>query len=70
MAAVRTWVWRALKRVLIRDGRLAAAVCRRWFPREYGKSPRKRQAHTAMSDIRESIDQLRYYRKAVFKPSR
>ena len=38
--------------------------------REYGKSPRKRQAHTAMSDIRESIDQLRYYRKAVFKPSR
>lgn len=44
-------------------------LCRRWFPREYGKAPRKKQAHTAMSDIRESIEQLRYYRKAVFKPT-
>lgn len=42
-------------------------LCRRWFPREYGRAPRKSQAHTAMSDIRESIEQLRYYRQAVFK---
>jgi oligoribonuclease len=29
--------------------------------------PRKELAHTALSDIRESIQELRYYRDAVFK---
>jgi oligoribonuclease len=42
-------------------------LARRWFPREHARAPRKRAAHTAMADIRESIAQLRYLRKAIFK---
>eukprot|EP00983_Pelagomonas_calceolata_P003199 104362-Pelagomonas_calceolata.AAC.18 len=36
--------------------------------REYKRAPRKVLAHTALSDIRESIAELQYYRQAVFKP--
>lgn len=32
-----------------------------------GRAPKKKNAHTAMSDIRESIKQLQYYRKHIFK---
>ncbi len=42
-------------------------LCRRWYPRQYGKGPKKTNKHTAMSDIRESIQQLKYYKKAIFK---
>ena len=42
-------------------------LCRRWYPKEDGRRPRKVLAHTAMSDILESIEQLKYYRKAIFK---
>ncbi|KAG2497887.1 hypothetical protein HYH03_004153 [Edaphochlamys debaryana] len=42
-------------------------LSRRWFPQAYRKAPRKKLAHTALSDIRESIEELRYYRKTVFK---
>jgi oligoribonuclease len=42
-------------------------LARRWFPREHARAPRKKAAHTAMADIRESISQLRYLRKAIFK---
>lgn len=44
-------------------------LCRRWYPRLYGRGPKKANRHTAMSDIRESIEQLRYYKKAIFKPT-
>ena len=36
----------------------------------YRKAPRKTLAHTALSDIKESIEELKYYRKAVFKDPR
>ncbi|GFR41432.1 hypothetical protein Agub_g2120, partial [Astrephomene gubernaculifera] len=42
-------------------------LARRWFPIAYKKAPRKTLAHTALSDIRESIEELKYYRTAVFK---
>lgn len=42
-------------------------LCRRWYPRIYGRAPKKVNAHTAMSDIRESIQQLRYYKKSIFR---
>ncbi|PNH00755.1 putative oligoribonuclease [Tetrabaena socialis] len=42
-------------------------VARRWFPQTYRKAPRKELKHTAESDIRESISELKFYRKAVFK---
>ncbi|PSC72624.1 mitochondrial [Micractinium conductrix] len=42
-------------------------LCRRWFPREHARAPKKKNTHTAMSDIRESITQLQYYRRSIFK---
>jgi oligoribonuclease len=42
-------------------------LCRRWYPRDAARAPKKQSAHTALSDIRESIEQLRYYQKAIFK---
>jgi oligoribonuclease len=43
-------------------------LARRWFPRAYYNSPAKNGGHRALADILESIDELRYYRKAVFVP--
>jgi oligoribonuclease len=43
-------------------------LARRWFPRAYYASPRKGGGHRALADIRESIEELRYYREAVFVP--
>lgn len=37
-------------------------LCKRWKP-EVAKGFVKRSAHTALADIRESIDELRYYRQ-------
>jgi oligoribonuclease len=44
-------------------------LSRRWFPRAYFNAPKKAGGHRALADIRESIDELRYYRSAVFVPS-
>ena len=43
-------------------------LARRWYPRAYFASPPKRGGHRALADIRESIQELRYYRKTVFVP--
>ena len=43
-------------------------LSRRWFPRAYFQAPAKRGNHRALADIRESIEELRYYREAVFVP--
>ena len=42
---------------------------RRWFPRAYYNAPAKNGGHRALADIRESIEELRYYREAVFVAS-
>nr|CAA9342373.1 MAG: 3'-to-5' oligoribonuclease (orn) [uncultured Nocardioidaceae bacterium] len=44
-------------------------LSRRWFPRAYFSAPEKGGNHRALADIRESIEELRYYRAAVFVPS-
>jgi oligoribonuclease len=44
-------------------------LSRRWFPRAYYQAPAKRGNHRALADIQESIEELRYYREAVFVPS-
>jgi oligoribonuclease len=44
-------------------------LSRRWYPRTYFNAPVKRGNHRALADIRESIEELRYYRAAVFVPS-
>jgi len=41
-------------------------LARRWYPRVYFASPDKHGGHRALADIRESIDELRYYRQVLF----
>ena len=41
-------------------------LSRRWYPRAYYAAPEKRGNHRALADIQESIEELRYYREAVF----
>jgi oligoribonuclease len=43
-------------------------LARRWYPRTYFAAPAKRGNHRALADIQESIEELRYYRDAVFVP--
>ena len=42
-------------------------LCRRWYPAAYRATPRKAGGHRALDDIRESIEELRYYRTSVFR---
>jgi oligoribonuclease len=44
-------------------------LSRRWYPRVYFGAPAKRGNHRALADIQESIEELRYYRAAVFVPA-
>ncbi|XSS51059.1 oligoribonuclease [Propionibacteriaceae bacterium G1746] len=44
-------------------------LSRRWFPKAYYHSPAKSGNHRALADIQESIEELRYYREAVFVPA-
>lgn len=44
-------------------------LTRRWYPGALEAVPRKATAHRALDDIRESIQELRWYRTNVFKPS-
>lgn len=39
----------------------------RWYPEAYSRRPNKQNTHRALDDIRESIEELRYYRSAVFR---
>ena len=43
-------------------------LARRWYPRVYFASPVKRGGHRALADIRESIEELKYYREILFVP--
>ena len=43
-------------------------MCRRWYPEVYRKRPDKSEQHRALDDIRESIEELRYYRAEMLKP--
>lgn len=43
-------------------------LARRWYPRAYFAAPAKAGTHRALADIHESINELRYYRRAVFVP--
>jgi oligoribonuclease len=41
-------------------------LARRWFPQVIAKQQKKKETHRALDDIRESIDELRYYKQHVF----
>lgn len=42
-------------------------LAKRWYPRTYFAAPEKTGNHTALGDIYDSIDELRYYR-AILMP--
>ncbi|MET1131939.1 MAG: oligoribonuclease [Aeromicrobium sp.] len=63
MAELETWLhYRVIDVSSIKE------LARHWFPRAYYAAPEKGGAHRALADIRESIDELRYYRRTVFTP--
>jgi oligoribonuclease len=41
-------------------------LARRWYPAVVAKQPPKKETHRALDDIRESLDELRFYRQHVF----
>jgi oligoribonuclease len=41
-------------------------LARRWYPDQYKAAPKKKGSHRALGDIMESVEELRYYRRAVF----
>lgn len=44
-------------------------LCRRWNPDVLKKAPKKSAGHRALDDIRESVEELVFYRKAMFLPA-
>lgn len=41
-------------------------LSRRWYPKAYFAAPAKTGNHRALGDIQDSIEELKYYRSAVF----
>ncbi|KAL3277612.1 hypothetical protein HHI36_012954 [Cryptolaemus montrouzieri] len=44
-------------------------VCRRWNPEIYKSVPEKNYEHRALNDIKESVQELRFYKENFFKAS-
>ncbi|MFD1211662.1 oligoribonuclease [Arthrobacter sp. GCM10027362] len=71
----RTFLVRDMPRVVdhlhyrVIDVSTIKELARRWFTRAYFQSPAKLGGHRALGDIKDSINELRYYRQAVFVPS-
>jgi oligoribonuclease len=42
-------------------------LARRWYPEVVDGAPAKAGGHRALADIRESIEELRYYRGTIFR---
>lgn len=42
-------------------------LAKRWFPEVAANAPKKARGHRALDDIRESLDELRYYREQLFR---
>lgn len=43
-------------------------LARRWYPKVYFNAPKKTGNHRALGDIKDSIEELRYYRDSIFVP--
>ncbi|MDB4957647.1 MAG: orn [Myxococcales bacterium] len=43
-------------------------LARRWYPQILARQQQKKETHRALDDIRESIDELRFYKQHVFAP--
>ena len=44
-------------------------LVRRWYPKVRQARPQKAGNHRALDDIRDSIEELRYYRERIFVPA-
>ena len=44
-------------------------LARRWYPRAFFQAPAKTGNHRALGDIKDSIDELKYYRATVMVPA-
>jgi oligoribonuclease len=44
-------------------------LARRWYPQAYKGRPAKAETHRALADVRESINELAYYRETIMKPA-
>lgn len=42
-------------------------LCRRWNPSVLQNAPKKKMLHRALDDIKESIEELKYYKENFFK---
>ena len=42
-------------------------LARRWYPEAVAAAPTKAGGHRALDDIRESLEELRYFRRSVFR---
>jgi oligoribonuclease len=42
-------------------------LARRWYPDAFAAMPRKDTGHRALDDIRESLEELKYWRSSVFR---
>ncbi len=43
-------------------------LSKRWYPNEAAQCPAKKNSHRALDDIKESIEELKYYRSSIFRP--
>lgn len=41
-------------------------LCKRWNPKAFSKAPSKKLVHRGLDDIKESIDELKYYKPLMF----
>jgi oligoribonuclease len=42
-------------------------LARRWYPEQFASAPKKTGGHRALDDIRESVEELRHYRRTIFR---
>ncbi|MFM1937691.1 MAG: hypothetical protein RLZZ320_549 [Actinomycetota bacterium] len=43
-------------------------LAKRWYPKVYFNAPKKTGNHRALGDIKDSIEELRYYQSQIFIP--
>lgn len=43
-------------------------LARRWYPKVYFNAPKKTGNHRALGDIKDSIEELKYYQSTIFIP--
>ena len=57
-----------LKKMLPPNNKTIKELAQRWYPKQYSGRPTKKGSHRAMDDLLESIEELKYYREALFLP--